>query len=120
MKRSFFMVAILFIATIFIASCAPKNKVVEADTGKVVDEGNKLPGESYYVPKAPVSTKMGVTEYTKGGMTYLVIETSQGLCIVNYTLDSIELSFHEPKPRPLLEEEPKISNTQLVGVWRTK
>lgn len=122
MKRLLFLVAVLAIATFSISAvcegCA-QPRTVDAKTGEIVKESNTLNGKSFRVPQAPVSSKLGVMEYSRGGMTYLVMETSQGISVVNYTLDSIELSYHDDEPGPLPKEEiPNTSTTGVIGVWR--
>jgi len=106
------------ILAVIAMSCA-QSEVVNAETGQVVQESNSLKGRRYHTTVAPSSVNMGVMEYKRGGMTYLFIEGSTGLCAVNYTLDSIELSYHQDETGPIPQEEiPKTSNTNLTGVWR--
>lgn len=101
--------------------------VANAETGEIVQEGNALKGRKYVVPSLPNSVHVGVVEYTKGNMTYLIMEGVKGMCVVNYTLDSIEMTYHRievgsdtvyhPSTPPWTA--PTISNpSHTVGVWR--
>lgn len=120
MKGSFMAIIIIAscICSSILISCAGKPRTVDATTGEVIQKGNILNGERYYIPKAPISTRLGISEYTRGGMTYLIMETSQGIAVVNYTLDSAEMTCYYDGPLPPVDEPPKISNTNLTRIWK--
>ena len=105
------------------AGCEEHPKTVNAETGEVVQESNRLEGTKLYTQRLPLSSSVGVVEYKRGNMVYLIIESSHAgsVEVVNYTLDSIEMSWYHDDPRDVLPpgspSPPIMSNTKL-GVWR--
>lgn len=86
-------ILLLFIGSVFNA-CSSRSTEVNAETGEVVKEGSQLNSKIYKLKETDDGLR--IVEYSRGGMKYLVFTRGSGsLVIINYTLDSIELTYHQ-------------------------
>lgn len=104
---------ILVYFTLYALSCK-ESKVVKADTGEVINEGP--PPAKTYDAKGD-NNIFDVVELKRGDVTYLVFIRGDGVSgieVVNYTLDSLEVSFQKEHLDKTFNERFEFDESDLV------